>query len=244
MADKNEVPKVYAAIAAITEALGKAGIAKARQSGAEAGSRAPKFAYRGIDDVYAALNPLLGLHNLVILPRIVERTVTERKSSSGGALFDVVVKAEFDFVSSEDGSMHTVVTYGEAMDSSDKATNKSMSVAFKYAAFMAFSIPTEGDDNDPDAVVHNVAPQSEKAAPKTDREAEARAEFERAGKLMDAATTIERIDVIWKSEIDWTKIPRGWTEQVKKLSQDAEDRIRKAPAAVPPKFDESDRVPF
>jgi hypothetical protein len=43
-----------------------------------------------------------------------------------------------------------VQTYGEAMDSADKATNKAMSAAYKYAAFLAFCIPTEGD-NDADA---------------------------------------------------------------------------------------------
>jgi hypothetical protein len=43
------------------------------------------------------------------------------------------------------------------MDSGDKATNKAMSAAYKYAAFMAFAIPTEGD-NDADATTHDVAP--------------------------------------------------------------------------------------
>jgi hypothetical protein len=33
------------------------------------------------------------------------------------------------------------------MDSSDKATNKAMSAAYKYAAFQAFAIPTEGDND-------------------------------------------------------------------------------------------------
>lgn len=49
-----------------------------------------------------------------------------------------------------EGSVHTVCTYGEAMDSADKATNKAMSAAYKYAAFQTFCIPTEGD-NDADA---------------------------------------------------------------------------------------------
>jgi hypothetical protein len=42
------------------------------------------------------------------------------------------------------------------MDSGDKATNKAMSAAYKYAAFQAFAIPTEGD-NDADAHTHEVA---------------------------------------------------------------------------------------
>jgi hypothetical protein len=41
------------------------------------------------------------------------------------------------------------------MDSGDKATNKAMSAAYKYAAFQAFSIPTESD-NDADASTHVV----------------------------------------------------------------------------------------
>ncbi|HEJ9552532.1 TPA: ERF family protein, partial [Proteus mirabilis] len=104
--------------------------------------------------------PALVKHGLLILPRIIERTVTERQTQRGGLLFYVVVKAEFEFVSVEDGSKHTVVTYGEAMDSGDKATNKAMSIAYKYAAFQTFCIPTEETAIDADAEVHNVAPRT------------------------------------------------------------------------------------
>ena len=72
---------------------------------------------------------------------------------------------EFDFVSAEDGSKHIVKTFGEAMDSGDKATNKAMSAAYKYACFQAFSIPTESD-NDADAHTHTPAPKV--SATKTD----------------------------------------------------------------------------
>ena len=41
------------------------------------------------------------------------------------------------------------------MDSGDKATNKAMSAAYKYAALQTFCIPTEGD-NDADATTHEV----------------------------------------------------------------------------------------
>jgi hypothetical protein len=111
------------------------------------------YKFRGIDDVYNAISPIISKYGLCILPRTMSREVTERKSNSGGLLSVVVVLMEFDFVSSEDGSKHTVSMYGEAMDSGDKATNKAMSAAYKYAMFQTFSIPTEGD-NDPDATVH------------------------------------------------------------------------------------------
>jgi len=144
--------KVYQAINAIQLALSKTGISKDRVN-----SQGSGYKFRGIDDVYNAISPLLAEHGLCILPRMLSRECTDRISAKGGNLFYVTVEAEFDFVSAEDGSKHTVKTFGEAMDSGDKATNKAMSAAYKYAAFQAFAIPTEGD-NDADAQTHYVEP--------------------------------------------------------------------------------------
>lgn len=144
--------KVYQAINAIQLALSKTGISKDRTNHQGSG-----YKFRGIDDVYNAISPLLAEHGLCILPRMLNRECTDRISAKGGNLFYVTVEAEFDFVSAEDGSKHTVKTFGEAMDSGDKATNKAMSAAYKYAAFQAFAIPTEGD-NDSEAQTHDVAP--------------------------------------------------------------------------------------
>lgn len=136
---------VYKAINAVQSELAHVGISKDRTNTQGSG-----YKFRGIDDVYNAVSPLLAKHGLCILPRMLTRTCEERVSKSGGALFYVTVQAEFDFVSAEDGSKHTVATFGEAMDSGDKATNKAMSAAYKYAAFQAFAIPTEAD-NDADS---------------------------------------------------------------------------------------------
>ena len=152
--------KVYKAIAAVMAEMAKHGIAKDRRNTQGIG-----YNFRGIDDVYNALAPLLSASGLVILPRMIGRTCEERQSKSGGNLFYVTVEAEFDLVSADDGSKHTIRTFGEAMDSGDKATNKAMSAAFKYAAFQAFCIPTEGD-NDADAHTPEVAPKQVAAAPR------------------------------------------------------------------------------
>ena len=140
---------VYKAIAAVMGELAQTGIAKHRKNSQQG------YQFRGIDDVYNALAPLLAKHGLVILPRVIKRECVERASSKGGALFYVTVKCEFDFVAAEDGSSHCVTVYGEAMDSGDKATNKAMSAALKYACMQTFCIPTEGD-NDPDSSTHEV----------------------------------------------------------------------------------------
>lgn len=144
--------KVYQAINAVQSALSKLGIAKDSRNTMQG------YNFRGIDAVYNALSPLLAQHGLCILPRMLARTCVERQSAKGSTLFYVTVEAEFDFVCAKDGSKHTVKTFGEAMDSGDKATNKAMSAAYKYAAFQSFAIPTEGD-NDADATTHEVVPQ-------------------------------------------------------------------------------------
>jgi hypothetical protein len=86
-------------------------------------------------------------------------------------------------VAAEDGSKHTVVTVGEAMDSGDKASNKAMSAAYKYAAFQTFCIPTEGD-NDADSTTHEVA------AAATDPGIET---------AIDLCNTVEDLNNLWKS---------------------------------------------
>lgn len=141
--------KVYEAIAAITLALSKEGIAKGRKNSQQ------NYSFRGIDDIYNALAPELAKNKLCVLPRVLERSCEERATKSGGTLFYVNVRVAFDCVSAEDGSKHEIVTMGEAMDSGDKATNKAMSAAYKYAALMAFCIPTEGD-NDTENLTHEV----------------------------------------------------------------------------------------
>jgi hypothetical protein len=159
----NETTKeVYKAIVAVAGALAKEGIAKDKTC-----TQGASYKFRGIDDVYNALAPYLAAHNLCILPRMLQRECVERISKSGGALFYTTVTAEFDFVSAVDGSLHTVgPMYGEAMDSGDKGTNKAMSAAYKYAAFQAFCIPTEGD-NDTENKTHEVQPGKTVQSPST-----------------------------------------------------------------------------
>lgn len=140
---------VYQAINEVASELAQMGIAKNSKNQMQG------FNFRGIDAVYNTLAPLLAKHKLCILPRCLERICVERTNAKGTALFYVTVKSDFDFVGI-DGSKHTITTYGEAMDSGDKATNKAMSAAYKYAAFQAFCIPTEETAIDADAETHEV----------------------------------------------------------------------------------------
>lgn len=147
------VPHVYKAIAEVMATIGKEGIAKDRKNDQQG------YNFRGIDDVYNALAPILSSAGLCILPFVKDRQVTERQTQRGGVLFYVTVAVDFALVSAIDGSHHTISVVGEAMDSGDKATNKAMSAAYKYACMQAFCIPTEGD-NDADKTTHVVAPKA------------------------------------------------------------------------------------
>ena len=110
------------------------------------------FMYRGIDDVMNAINPALVHHKVFIVPEILEQSREERQTNKGANLIYSICKMRFRFCA-EDGSSIEAVTIGEGMDSGDKATNKAMAIAFKYACFQVFCIPTE-EMKDPDAESH------------------------------------------------------------------------------------------
>lgn len=150
---------VYKAINAVQAELSKIGITKDGRN-----TQGQGYSFRGIDQVYNTLSPLLAKYGLCILPRVVKSEQAERMSAKGSALIYSYVTMEFDLVCAEDGSKHTVCTVGEAFDSGDKSMNKAMSAAYKYAAFQAFAIPTEGD-NDADAHTHEVAPRKAPVIP-------------------------------------------------------------------------------
>jgi hypothetical protein len=145
--------QVYAAINAVQRALVKGGIAKGQTNTYD------KYRFRGIDDVYNALGPALAEAGLVILPRVVNREAQEKPTQKGGTQMAVTLTVEFDFIAAEDGSKHTVIAFGEAMDRGDKATPKAMAAAYKYMAFQAFCIPVDGQP-DADAESHVVVNQA------------------------------------------------------------------------------------
>ena len=134
-------PEVYRAINAVTAALAEEGIPKSRTNPIEL------YQYRSIDDVLGRLAPLIAEHRLCILPRVIERILTDRPSPAAPMRVNVLVRVAFDLVSVEDGSVHTVEAYGEALDEGDKGTAKAMSAAYKAAMLQAFCIPVAGPED-------------------------------------------------------------------------------------------------
>ena len=107
------------------------------------------FMYRGIDDVMNTFQPLLAKHRIFVVPEVIEQQRMERTTGKDRTLLYSILTMRYTFYA-EDGSSVSAVVIGEGMDSGDKASNKAMSVAMKYAMFQVFCIPTE-EMQDPDA---------------------------------------------------------------------------------------------
>jgi len=137
------IARVYPAISAVSAAFARVGLPKDKINPAD------DYAYRAIDDVLDRLAPLLAEHKLCILPRVKRRRQALITQPGGEVLVQVALKVAFDLISAEDGSSHTIVAFGEALDHSDKATAKAMTSAYKYAVLQAFCVPVTGlDDSD------------------------------------------------------------------------------------------------
>lgn len=143
--------KIYSAI---SKAMVEIGAVGKNQKNQQQG-----FMYRGIDAVMNAINPALINNGIFVVPEVLEQTREERTTSKGNLLIYSICKVKYTFFA-EDGSSISAVVIGEGMDSGDKATNKAMSVAFKYACFQVFCIPTE-EMVDPEEEVHEVKPQAQ-----------------------------------------------------------------------------------
>lgn len=100
-----------------------------------------KYKYRGIDAVMNALNPAMVKHHVFVTPTVIDSHREERQGKSQTMVYSILT-VKYTFYT-DDGSSIECVVLGEAMDRSDKSTNKAMSAAFKYACFQTFCIPTE-----------------------------------------------------------------------------------------------------
>jgi len=124
--------------------------------GKDSKNAAQGFKFRGIDAVYNELHNLLAKHGVITLPQAGIPVIEERTNSKGTVLRFVTIPMTYQFVA-EDGSSITCQVIGEGMDSGDKATNKAMAIAHKYALLQTFLIPTE-EMKDPDYETHDVRP--------------------------------------------------------------------------------------
>lgn len=150
----NGTPQIYSLIGMAMAEIGAIGKDSTNQQ--------QGFKYRGIDAVYNTLYPIMAKYGLFITPEIIDHKREERTSTKTyngqtktTTLLYSIITVRYT-VYAPDGSNVQMTVIGEGMDSGDKATNKAMSIAMKYAMFQLFMIPTEAVD--PDAECHEVDP--------------------------------------------------------------------------------------
>lgn len=136
----NAVP-VHVAISNIIAEL--KGIAKAGRN------KDQNYAFRGIEHVLTALHPLFAKHGVFFAPNVLSIEHEERKAKSGAIGHTTYLHVAYR-VYGPLGDYIEMSTVGEGSDYSDKATNKAMTAAFKYAMFELFAIadPTEDGDTE------------------------------------------------------------------------------------------------
>lgn len=99
-----------------------------------------RYNFRGIDQVYNVLHPLLKKNGIYQRPEVVEHHIQR-----DGKTVTAVLIVDYHFVA-EDGSSVNTRVIGMGADTGDKATNKALSGAHKYALLQTFVIPCDGMD--------------------------------------------------------------------------------------------------
>lgn len=114
------------------------------------GGRSYKAVSEG--DVLAAVKPVEIVNGIYSYPahRVITETAVLTKSSGASNQF-MRIETVYRFVNIDNPSDYVeVVTYGDGLDSGDKAPGKAMTYADKYALLKAYKIET-GDDPDKEA---------------------------------------------------------------------------------------------
>lgn len=136
--------QIYSLIPKVMEDIGA--VAKTRKN------KQQDYQFRGIEDFYQAAHPAMIKHGVFCAPEVMERSeVRFEKVNYEGKVtswIHVALKVCHRFYAS-DGSFVAVTTCGEGLDNSDKASNKAMSGAMKYALIELFCVPTQDvEDSD------------------------------------------------------------------------------------------------
>lgn len=135
-----------------------------RAVGKDSTNEQQRFKFRGIDAVMNAAHPLFAEHGVLCVPMVLERLSESRETKSGGTMNVVHLLVRYRFYGPS-GDFIDAEVWGEAQDSADKATNKALSAAFKYALFQTLCIPTEDQPDADSTTVEAGRPKNRSGLP-------------------------------------------------------------------------------
>jgi len=129
---------VIDALAQVSKKLGETGVGKAGYN------KDQKFAFRRVDDLIAAVNPLLADQGLVISPMGTTIHSVERFQTKSGTPMVLATIVQSYMVALHSGSgveSFDIQVPGQGADMLDKAIPKALSMAYKYALGQLLHIP-------------------------------------------------------------------------------------------------------
>lgn len=211
-------PNVHQAMASVMEsvtAVGKTG------RNTEQG-----YTFRSIDKFMDALNPAMSEHGVHVVPRVLQRFTDERTTRNGARMRLVDLEVAFTFWGPAGDSV-VAVAWGEGSDTSDKATNKAMTGAFKYAIVQAFMVPTSdlSDADQHTTEVDTAAQSRSNDTAQADASDEVVAEFRARALEISQQPKPDRakaLAALWKDAQKaralgaTVAVPAGWHEMVGK----------------------------
>lgn len=140
---------VTAALAAVMSELGgieKLTAAERARRGMGGGDQGVNYAYRGIDQIAAQVQPLLAKHGVVIVPMSTSSTVKEITVNSR-PWTDTFIRIEW-LIAGPNGTALNACSEGQGRDNSDKGINKATTSAFKNLLLRLLCIGDPADDTD------------------------------------------------------------------------------------------------
>jgi hypothetical protein len=140
-------PLIYPQMAAALKAVAPVGL--------EGENREQHYKFRAIEDVMTAVHSALASAEVFYVPTVIERLTETRTTSSNRSMNVVHLMVQFTFYAT-DGSNVSACTWGEGTDMADKATNKAMTQALKYALIQTFCLASQ-DVTDPDSTTTEAA---------------------------------------------------------------------------------------
>lgn len=102
------------------------------------------YKFRGIDQFMTAAHPALVAHGVYVCPEVLGVESNERATKSGGLTTHRLMTVRYTFYGPAGDSV-SCTTVGESADSYDKASNKCLAAAYKYALMQVFCIPLESE---------------------------------------------------------------------------------------------------
>lgn len=237
-------PQIYDLIPKVMASVGEIGKNKANTQ--------QNYKFRGIDDALNYCGPAFRQHNVTPSVAMKDREFSVSESEAidknGNKRKQIITRVGLLLtlrLSAPDGSYVESSAYGEGLDyNGDKATNKAMSAAMKYALFLGLVLPIEAqalEENDYDDPQDDEQPKARKPRTRTPQRPKApqpkpppappppQSDFDRGRDFINACGDYDKLNTDFRSRVDGNpNLSAGEKERLNTLLTDKLKAISRA----------------